>query len=139
MNNKLTRYNDDDLFSGSWLKTFFDLPFLNNSNVLKTNIRKEGNTYFYDVAIPGYSKDDVSINYENGYLIVEAKVSEEHNNSNNKYVRQERYFGSCSRSFYIGEVDEKQIKAKYDNGVVSISFKEESINKETKIKTIEIE
>lgn len=139
MNNKLTRYNEDDLFGGSWLKNFFDLPILNNSNILKTNIRKEGNNYIYDVAAPGYNKEDVNVSYENGYLVVEAKVNDGYNHSNGNYIRQERYSGSCSRSFYIGEIDENKIIARYNNGILSIRVPEETNNQESKIKKINIE
>ena len=139
MNNKITKYNDD-LFSGGWLKNFFDLPIIGNSNVLKTNIKKEGDNYVYEVDIPGYNKEDVMVNYEDGYLIVEAKSTKEYtNNSSNSYVRQERYSGSCSRSYYIGEVDENKIVAKYNNGVLSISFPDEGNSKKTKVKQINIQ
>ena len=140
MNNKVTRYDSDDFFSGSWLKNFFDLPIINSSNILKTNIRKEGDNYIYEIDVPGYNKEDVSISYEDGYLVIEAKSSGEYNNqSSNKYVRQERYSGSCSRSFYIGEIDESKINAKYHNGVLVVSFPDESNNQKSKIKKINIE
>lgn len=141
MNNKLTRYGSDDVFSGSWLKNFFDLPIISNSNVLKTNIRKEGNNYVYEIDVPGYNKEDVSVNYEDGYLIVEAKSNKEYSSSasSNSYVRQERYSGSCSRSYYIGEIDENKIVAKYNNGVLSVMFPDEENNKKTKVKQINIQ
>ena len=77
MNNKLTRYDSDDFFSGNWLKNFFDLPSLSGSNILKTNIRKGDNNYIYEIDIPRYSKDEVNISYENGYLVVEAKTKKD--------------------------------------------------------------
>ena len=106
MNNKLTRYDSDDLFSGNWLKNFFDLPIVNNSNILKTNISKSGSSYVYEIDVPGYNKDDVNVSYQDGYLVVEAKTSKSSNNSSDMYIHQERYVGTCSRSYYIGEVDE---------------------------------
>lgn len=139
MNNKITKYNDD-IFSSNWLKNFFDLPIVSNGSVLKTNIRKEGNNYVYEVDVPGYNKEDVIVNYEDGYLIVEAKSTKEYSsNSSNSYVRQERYSGSCSRSYYIGEIDENKIIAKYNNGVLSISFPDDGNNKKTKVKQINIQ
>lgn len=135
MNNKLTRYDRDDFFSGNWLKNFFDLPIINSSNILKTNIRKEGENYIYEIDVPGYNKEDVSVSYSDGYLIVEARTNKESNNgySNQSYIRQERYTGTCSRSYYIGEIDENKISAKYDNGILTLSFPDEE--KETKYKT----
>ena len=140
MSNKLTRYENDDFFGTSWLKNFFDLPIISNSNVLKTNIKKEGDNYIYEVDVPGYNKEDISVNYEDGYLIIEAKSNKETNNySNNTYVRQERYSGSCSRSFYIGEIDENKIVAKYHNGILCVSFKDEGNTQKYKTKKINIE
>lgn len=141
MNNKLTRYDGDDFFSGNWLKNFFDLPSLSSSNVLKTNIKKEGNNYVYEIDIPGYSKEDVSVNYESGYLVVEAKTKKSVNNEypNSGYIRQERYTGTCSRSYYVGEVEESKITAKYTNGVLSIMVPDEEKEKRSKSKTISID
>ena len=78
-----------------------DLPIITSSNVLKTNIRQEGNNYIYEVDVPGYNKEDIKVNYEDGYLIVEVKSTKESKNSysGDSYVRQERYSGSCSRSY----------------------------------------
>ena len=140
MNNKLTRYDSDDFFSGSWLKNFFDLPLVNSSNVLKTNISKTGDNYIYEVDVPGYNKEDVSVNYSDGYLIVEAKSNKYSSGSSNEsYIRQERYSGTCSRSYYIGDVDESKIKAKYNNGILTISFPDEEKEQKYKTKTINID
>lgn len=141
MNNKLTRYDNGDLFSGSWLKSFFDLPIINNSNILKTNIRKEGNNYIYEIDVPGYNREDVSVSYEDGYLVVEVKSSKEYSStsSSNSYVRQERYSGSCSRSYYIGEIDENKITAKYHNGILCVTFPDEGNHQKSKITKINIQ
>ena len=140
MNNKITKYNNEDFFSGNWLKNFFDIPLINNSNILKTNIRKEGSNYIYEIDVPGYNKEDISINYDDGYIVIEAKTSKStSSSSNDSYVRQERYTGTCSRSYYIGEIDENKIVAKYNNGILSISFPDEENNKKTKVKQINIQ
>ena len=141
MNNKITRYENDDFFSPNWLKNFFDLPIINNSNILKTNISKVGNNYLYEIDIPGYKKEDVSINYDDGYLIVEAKTNNQSNNNtlNGTYIRQERYTGTCSRSYYIGEIDESKISAKYNNGILSITFPDSEKEQKYKSKKINIE
>lgn len=141
MKNSLTRYDNDDFFGSSWLKSFFDLPIINSSNILKTNIRKEEGNYVYEVDVPGYNKEDINISYEDGYLIVEAKQNKElkERQPNSSYIRQERYSGSCSRSFYVGEIDENKIIAKYQNGILSVSFPEEINSQKNKIKRISIE
>ncbi len=137
MKNSLTKY-DNDVFGSNWLKNFFDIPIFTNSSILKTNIRKEGDSYVYEVDVPGYRKEDISISYEEGYLIVEAKKQGQVNNSNDTYIRQERYSGTCSRSYYVGEIDESKISAKCENGILCITFKEEKDKKIT-TKKINIE
>ena len=141
MNNKLTRYDSGDLFNGSWLKSFLDLPIINSSNILKTNIRKEGNNYIYEIDVPGYNRENVSVSYDEGYLVIEAKSNKEYssNSSSNSYVRQERYSGTCSRSYYIGEIDETKIVAKYHNGVLYVTFPDEGNNQKSKITKINIQ
>ena len=141
MNNKLTKYDIDDFFGRNWLKSFFDLPIINNSNILKTNIKKEGDNYIYEIDVPGYNKEDVSISYEDGYLIIEAKSSNEFKKdySSNSYIRQERYSGSCYRSYYVGEIDENKISAKYHNGILCVTIPSEEISKKNNVKKINIE
>lgn len=141
MKNSLTRYDSDDFFGSSWLKSFFDLPIINSSNILKTNIRKEEGNYVYEIDVPGYNKEDINISYEDGYLIVDAKQNKDSKEiqPNGSYIRQERYCGSCSRSFYVGEIDENKIVAKYQNGILSVSFPEEVNSQKNKIKRISIE
>ena len=141
MKNNLAKYDNDEFLWSNWLRNFFELPFINNSNVLKTNIRKEGNNYVYEIDVPGYDKDDVHVNYEEGYIIVDARTSNtiKNNSSQEGYIRQERYSGSCSRSFYIGDIDENKISAKYNNGVLCIRFPIQENEQKSKIKQINIE
>lgn len=139
MKNNLSKYNENDYLGSSWLKNFFDLPLLNSSNILKTNIKKEGDNYVYEVDVPGISKDDVQVNYEDGYLIIEVTNKQRYSNSSDNYIRQERYVGSCSRSYYVGEVDESKISAKYNNGVLCISVPSSEKDKKYKTKSINIQ
>lgn len=138
MKNSPIKYESEDFFGKSFLKNFFDLPIINSSNILKTNIRKENNSYIYEIDIPGYKKANVSVNYEDGYLIVEAKSSAYNSESSESYIHQERYSGTCSRSYYIGEVDESKIIAKYSDGILSVSVPDEDTNKKYKSTNIHI-
>lgn len=138
MKNSPIKYESEDFFGKSFLKNFFDLPIINSSNILKTNIRKENNSYIYEIDIPGYKKENVSVNYEDGYLIVEAKSSAYNSESSESYIHQERYSGTCSRSYYIGEVDESKIIAKYSDGILSVSVPDEDTNKKYKSTNIHI-
>ena len=139
MKNSVSKYNSDDVFSSNWLKNFFDLPIINHSNILKTNIKKEGNSYVYEIDVPGFNKEDVKVNYEDGYLVVDASSSSYNNSSSDSYIRQERYVGSCSRSYYIGEVDESKISARYVNGVLLVTIPDEEKDKNYKTKNINIQ
>ena len=139
MKNSVSKYSNDDYFGSNWLKNFFDLPLLNSSNVLKTNIKKEGDNYVYEVDVPGVRKEDVSVNYEDGYLIVEVTNKQSYSNTSDSYIRQERYVGSCSRSYYVGEIDESKINAKYHNGVLCISVPSSEKDKKYKTTSINIQ
>lgn len=138
MKNTPVKYGSEEFLSKNFLKNFFDLPIINSSNILKTNIRKEGNNYIYEVDVPGYSKSDISVNYEDGYLIVEAKTNSSTNESTQEYIHQERYSGTCSRSYYIGDIDETKITAKYDNGILCIMVPDEEKNQKYKTTNINI-
>ena len=81
-------------------------------NLMKTDVRETENSYELDIDLPGFKKDEISIELKEGCL----------NISEGKYIRQERYAGSCSRSFYVGtDIDPTQVTAKFENGILCIS------------------
>lgn len=87
------------------------------------------NDYFTLIDSPGLKKEDIIINYENGYLTIKASKKVELKTE--VYVRRERFYGEVKRSFYIGEKKESDIKANYENGILTVSFpKEETPKKE---------
>ncbi len=103
----------------------FDEPMFgrNDNKIMKTDIKETENGYEIIVDLPGYNKDNLHISIEEGYLTVNAKQEKEHNEKDNhgKFVRRERFFGECSRSFYVGEeIKEEDIKASYKDGVLTI-------------------
>jgi HSP20 family molecular chaperone IbpA len=103
---------------------------------MKTDIKETENGYELMVDMPGFEKKDINLSLNNGYLTVEAKREEKEENDN--FVRRERNF-SCSRSFYVGEeVTEEDIKAKYNNGTLSLAVPKED-KKVLPRKNIEIE
>ena len=104
---------------------FGDPFFIKNENkVMKTDIRERDNSYIIDVDLPGFNKDDIKIDVTDGYLTINAKMSSgDKEEKNEKYVRRERYFGECSRSFYVGEnVESENIKASFKNGILSLEI-----------------
>ena len=114
----------------------------NTSNLMRTDIRETEENYELDVELPGYKKEDVKAQLKEGYLTV--NVSKEENNDvkddNGKYIRRERYSGSMSRSFYVGEnVTEADIKAKFEDGILKLSFPKEQPKKVEEPKYIAIE
>ena len=82
---------------------------------------------YMEIDLPGLKKEDILINYENGYLTIKAVKKVELKTE--VYVRRERFYGEVKRSFYIGEKKESDIKANYENGILTISFPKEEIPK----------
>ncbi len=101
----------------------FKDPFFRNENkVMKTDIKENDNNYIIDIEMPGYDKENIKIEVEDGYLNVHAKEDIKKDEKEGNYVRRERFFGECSRSFYIGEeVEVEDIKAAFKNGILSLT------------------
>ena len=104
---------------------FFDDPFFNvkESKIMKTDIKEHEGKYELLIDLPGYNKEDIKLHIEDGYLIVNAKTSKEDNEKDDKgkYVRKERFYGECSRSYFIGkDITEDDIKANFKNGTLMI-------------------
>ena len=126
------------------LDDMFTSPFFTNRSdmVMKTDITEKDGYYTLDMELPGCKKEDIHLELKDGYLTIQ--VSSNRNNdekdSDGRYIRRERYSGSCSRSFYVGdEVTQEDIKAKYEDGILKLSIpKKDAKAVETK-KTIAIE
>ena len=97
----------------------------NASRIMKTDIRETETSYELDVDLPGFKKEDIQAHLKDGYLTITAQKGMERNEQEQKtgrYIRRERYTGSCSRSFYVGEqIREEDIEAKFENGILQIS------------------
>ena len=98
----------------------------NAKNLMKTDVREHDDSYEVDIELPGFHKDEVQLSLENGYLNITAAKGldkDEKDKKTGKLIRQERYAGSMSRSFYVGEdVTEEDIKAKLEHGVLSLQI-----------------
>lgn len=118
----------EDLFDGFF--NDFARPVRKNVSVnnavpavMRTDIREHENGYELDIDLPGYKKEDVQAQLKDGYLTVTAtaKKDEDQKEEDGTYIRRERYYGTCSRSFYVGEdVEQKDITAKFENGILKI-------------------
>ncbi len=141
----------ENLFDDDWMDFPFERDFWgkknplygkNAKNLMKTDIREHDSGYEVDVDLPGFKKDEINLELENGYLTVSAAkgLDKDEKDDKGKYIRRERYAGAMQRSFYVGDtLTQEDIKAKYENGILSISIpKKDAQAVETK-KTIAIE
>lgn len=104
----------------------FDTPYNREKEFMRTDIYEKNNRYIIETDLPGISKTDIKINYENGYLTIKATKNNLTSNPNT-YIRRERFYGEIKRSFYIGIKKETDIKATYQEGILQISFPKEDI------------
>ena len=107
-----------------WLADMFKDPFFtgDESKIMKTDIREKKDKYLIDIDLPGYEKENIQLEIEDGYLTVHANInSNKEEKEEGNFVRKERYVGSSSRSFYVGEeIESQDIKASFKNGTLQI-------------------
>ena len=113
----------------------------NAPRMMKTDVKETESGYELDVDLPGFKKEEIRLDLENGYLTISTeKALENKEEKKGKVLRQERYSGTMSRSFYVGEnLTEEDIKAKYENGVLSLSLPKKEARKVPEKKQILIE
>ena len=122
---------------------FFEDEFFKGRtrDLMRTDIREKDDKYIVDIDLPGFEKENINLTLNNGYLEISAKSEKENKDeTDGKIVRQERFYGACSRKFYVGEdVIEEDIQAEFKNGLLKIEIpkKEETIENKN-IKQIEI-
>ena len=94
------------------------------ANMMKTDVRELDGSYELDVDLPGFKKDEVTLELKNGVLTIQAVkgLDKDETDKKGKYIRQERYAGACSRSFYVGDaVEPEDVSAKFEDGILTIS------------------
>ncbi len=114
----------------------------NAKNMMKTDVREHENGYEVDVDLPGFKKDEIQVELENGYLTISASkgLDKDEEDKKGKYIRQERYAGAIQRSFYVSDgVTQEDIKAKYEDGILRLSIPKKSAPEVETKKTIAIE
>lgn len=137
------------IFGETLLDDFFDFPRMsytrgsNSSRLMQTDITETDKGYEVTINLPGFKKDNVKGELKDGYLVVTATTnsSNDEKDNNGKYIRRERYSGTCSRSFYVGEnVKQEDIKAKFEDGTLKLSIpKKEALPEPEEAKYIAIE
>ena len=111
------------------------------NRMMKTDVHEHDDHYELDIDLPGFKKEEITVELNNGYLTVSAtKGLDEENTEKGKLIRQERYSGSMQRSFYVGDgVKEEDIAAKFEHGVLKLSVPKQEAPKIPEKKTIMIE
>ncbi|MBP3770333.1 MAG: Hsp20/alpha crystallin family protein [Lachnospira sp.] len=119
----------ENLFNDDWMD--FGFPEVDKalygkhaSNVMKTDVKETDTGYEVDIDLPGFKKDEINAQLDNGYLTISAAkgLDKDEKDKKGKYIRKERYAGAMSRSFYVGEgITQEDIKAKYEDGILRLS------------------
>ncbi len=130
--NELLNLTDEDVFDPFFgaIASLFGTPaeerYANRLLDMRSDITDEGDHYLITVDLPGVKKEDVKLSLEDGYLNIRAEVNAcNKEKEHGKFLRKERYCGSVSRSFYVGDIDQRNIGAKMENGSLLITLPKE--------------
>ena len=133
----------DDFFGSSFFGGRDPLFGKHARNLMKTDIREtdDAKAYRFAVELPGFKKDEISLDIKDGYLTIAAQkgLDKDEQDKKGRVLRQERYAGACSRSFYVGNVKPEDVKAKYEDGVLSVIVPKEDVKKLASSTAIAIE
>ena len=135
----------DDFFEESFDKPFFDeknpLYGKHAKNLMKTDVQETGDGYTVSIDLPGFRKDEVNVALQDGYLTVSAAkgLDRDQQDKDGRYLRQERYAGACSRSFYVGDIQPAEVQCKYESGVLTLHFPKRIEEKKQPSNRIEIQ
>ena len=119
--NMFDEFFDNNGFFGSHSPLFGK----NSKNLMKTDVRETEDSYELDIDLPGFKKEDVSVELKNGYLTIQAvrSHSNDEKDNNGRYIRRETFSGTCARSFYVGDAVKKEdIHAKFEDGILHIQL-----------------
>ena len=111
-------------------------------NMMKTDVKETDDGYEVDIDLPGFKKDEIQLELNNGYLTISTQKALEKDEKNKKgrMLRQERYAGVMQRSFYVGDsITEEDVKASYESGVLHLMIPKKDAPKAPEKKTIQIE
>ena len=114
----------------------------NAKNLMKTDVRETDNTFELDIDLPGFKKDEVQLDLKDGYLTISAAkgLDKDQEDKKGKYIRQERYAGACSRSFFVGEeIEPRDVSAKFEDGILRVSLPKQVKKELPRNSTIAIE
>lgn len=112
------------------------------ANMMKTDVRQTENSYELDIDLPGFKKDEITVQLDNGYLNITAAkgLDKDEEKKDGQYIRRERYAGSMSRTFYVGDtLTQNDIHAKFEDGILKLSVPKQEPAKIEQNKYIAIE
>ena len=136
------------VFGKDLFDDFFDFPFYDDGdmekmqkklyghrgkNLMNTDVQESDDSYLMEMDLPGFSKDDVKVSLKDGYLTIRAEKGldeEQKEEKSSKYIRRERYAGTCERSFYVGDINEADIKGEFKHGILKLTIPKEQPKKE---------
>lgn len=126
------------VFGENLFDDWMDFPFENEffgkknplygkhaKNMMKTDVRETDNSYEVDIDLPGFKKDEISVELKDGYLTISAAkgLDKDQKDKDGSYIRRERYAGSMTRSFFVGNgITKEEVHAKYENGILMLSL-----------------
>ena len=136
----------DDMFDFDFDKEFNRMmrPLYGKhaQNMMKTDVRETDNSYELDIDLPGFKKDEIKVELDNGYLSISAAkgLDKDEEKKDGKYIRRERYAGSMNRTFYVGsQLTQQDIQAKFEDGILKISVPKKDVQQIEQNKYIAIE
>lgn len=124
------------IFNDNVFDDFFDFPFYDDraekklyghhaANLMKTDIQEHDDGYTLEMDLPGFKKDEIKVELNNGYMTISAAKGldeDEKDKKSGKYIRRERYTGSCQRSFYVGDnLTQEDIKGEFKHGILTLN------------------
>ena len=124
----LTTRNSNDRFIDDFFKSPFwnstDDSFGGSTKIMRTDVKENETGYILSMELPGCAKEDINIELNDGYLTVSAtRSSVKEEGGNGKYIRKERFDGSCKRSFYVGDYpSESNVSASYADGILTLEI-----------------
>ena len=134
------------IFGENLLDNWFDDDWnswdYSNTSLMNTDIKENENDYELTMNLPGVKKEDVTAELKDGYLTIHATSNQnkDEKDEDGKYIRRERYSGSCNRSFYVGDaVTEEDIKANFENGTLKMTIPKKEAKAVPEKKFISIE
>lgn len=131
----------DDLFDSDFFGGRNPLYGRHAKNLMKTDIREKEDGYEMAVDLPGFNKDEIKVEIKDGYMTVSANkdLDKDEADKKGRVIRRERYVGTCSRTFYVGDIKPEDVKAKYESGVLNIVLPKEEQKELPTASTVTIE